>query len=122
MGQPVPTFRGPRCASKRAFVFLGQGHPELMTHFVAYLDEFGHVGQYVSRTHSHFKTSPVFGLGGILLPAEEVREFAIFFYQLKCQLLAWDITMKIPGIFRPINGKRKAPNSSRHVTSRNTDH
>ena len=67
-----------------------------MTHFVAYLDEFGHVGQYVSRTHSHFKTSPVFGLGGILLPAEEVREFAIFFYQLKCQLLAWDITHENP--------------------------
>ncbi len=80
----------------RAFVFLGQGYPEVMTHFLAYLDEFGHVGQYVSRTHAQFKTSPVFGLGGVLLPAEEVREFAIFFYQLKCQLLAWDIANENP--------------------------
>ncbi|MNP21965.1 hypothetical protein D3C76_1146060 [compost metagenome] len=38
----------------------------------------------------------MFGLGGVLLPAEEVREFAIYFYQLKCQLLAWDITHENP--------------------------
>lgn len=67
-----------------------------MTHYVAYLDEFGHVGQYVSRSHAQFKTSPVFGLGGVLLPATQVREFAIFFYQLKCQLLAWDLVNENP--------------------------
>lgn len=65
-------------------------------HYVAYLDEFGHVGQYVSRNHPQYKTSPVFGLGGMLLPAQEVREFAIYFYKLKSQLLAWDLKNKNP--------------------------
>ena len=60
-------------------------------HYVAYLDEFGHVGQYVSRVHPRYKTSPVFGLGGMILPAHEVREFAIYFYKMKCQLLAYDL-------------------------------
>lgn len=65
-------------------------------HYVAYLDEFGHVGPYVSRDHARYKTSPVFGLGGMLLPAREVREFAIYFYRLKSQLLAWDLQHKNP--------------------------
>ncbi|WP_235165411.1 MULTISPECIES: DUF3800 domain-containing protein [Pseudomonas] len=67
-----------------------------MTQYIAYLDEFGHVGQYVSRKHPMYKTSPVFGLGGMLIPAQEVREFAIYFYKLKCQLLAWDLKHKNP--------------------------
>jgi hypothetical protein len=53
-------------------------------HYVAYLDEFGHIGPYVSRQHSKYNDSPVFGLGGFLIPVEEVREFAIYFYKLKC--------------------------------------
>ena len=32
-----------------------------MTYF-AYLDEFGHVGPYVTRTDPKFRESPVFGL------------------------------------------------------------
>lgn len=71
-------------------------NPVTMTHYVAYLDEFGHVGQYVSRNHPQYKTSPVFGLGGLLLPADQVREFAIYFYKLKCQLLAWDLVNDNP--------------------------
>lgn len=54
-----------------------------------------------------YKTSPVFGLGGMLLPANEVREFAIYFYKLKCQLLAWDLEHKNPEHYPPIIGKRK---------------
>ncbi len=68
----------------------------LVTHYIAYLDEFGHVGQYVSRNHPRYKTSPVFGLGGLLLPAHQVREFAIYFYRMKCQLLAWDLRNQNP--------------------------
>jgi len=67
-----------------------------MTHYIAYLDEFGHVGQYVARNHPRYKTSPVFGLGGVLLPADQIREFAIYFYKLKCQLLAWDLAHHNP--------------------------
>jgi Protein of unknown function (DUF3800) len=32
-----------------------------------------------------------------MLPAEQVREFAIYFYQLKCRLLAYDIKQSNPG-------------------------
>ena len=43
-----------------------------MTYF-AYLDEFGHIGPYVSRADPRYKESPVFGLAGFVLPAAEVR-------------------------------------------------
>jgi hypothetical protein len=61
------------------------------TLYFAYLDEFGHIGPYLSRTDAHHKTSPVFGLGGLVLPYDEVREFATWFYKLKCDLLALEI-------------------------------
>ncbi|WP_371318737.1 DUF3800 domain-containing protein [Pseudomonas gingeri] len=76
-------------------------------HYVAYLDEFGHVGQYVSRNHSQYKTSPVFGLGGMLIPAHHVREFAIYFYKLKCHLLAWDLQHKNPRQLPPYQWEKK---------------
>jgi hypothetical protein len=60
-------------------------------HYLAYLDEFGHIGPFVSRQDPRFKESPVFGLGGMVLPAERVRGFATWFYQLKNTLLAWEI-------------------------------
>ncbi|MDH2431063.1 DUF3800 domain-containing protein [Pokkaliibacter sp. MBI-7] len=67
-----------------------------MTHYVAYLDEFGHVGQYVSRNHPKYKTHPAFGFAGLILPATEIREFAIYFYKTKCQLLAYDLANDNP--------------------------
>jgi hypothetical protein len=60
-------------------------------HYAVYLDEFGHIGPYVSNIHRKYNDSPVFGLAGMLLPVEQVREFAIWFYQIKCKLLAWDL-------------------------------
>ena len=61
-----------------------------MTYF-AYLDEFGHVGPYVARTDQRYRESPVFGLAGFVLPANEVRRFGTWFYQRKCELLAFEI-------------------------------
>ena len=78
-------FRGPRESAG----FRVSGAPE--SFYIAYLDEFGHVGPYISRSHEIHNTSPVFGLGGIVLPAERVRPFASWFYQLKCNLLAFEI-------------------------------
>jgi hypothetical protein len=66
-----------------AFVFFGYdySHPRVLRHgkilgkghrwkvkniYLVYLDEFGHVGPYVSRTHPHHNTSPVFGFGGLV--------------------------------------------------------
>lgn len=58
---------------------------------IAYLDEFGHIGPYVSKDHPRYKTHPVFGFGGLVLPDDQVRSFGSFFQNLKTQLLAWEI-------------------------------
>ena len=62
-----------------------------MTYF-AYLDEFGHIGPYVSRADPRYKESPVFGLAGFVLPAAEVRGFGTWFFQRKCEMLEFEIT------------------------------
>ena len=61
-----------------------------MTYF-AYLDEFGHIGPYVSREDPRYNDSPVFGLAGFVLPSERVRGFGTWFFQRKCELLAFEI-------------------------------
>lgn len=70
----------------RAFVHL---YTPLM-HFV-FLDEFGHIGPFVSRNHDQHNTSPVFGLAGFLMPDYQVRAFSTWFYQLKGTAFAADI-------------------------------
>jgi hypothetical protein len=47
------------------------------------LDEFGHIGPFISRKHSKYNTSPVFGVAGFFLHERQVREFATWFYKLK---------------------------------------
>lgn len=59
--------------------------------YIAYLDEFGHIGPYISNDHARHKTHPVFGLGGVVLPYYQVRSFTTFFYQLKNRLLKFEI-------------------------------
>ena len=61
-----------------------------MTYF-AYLDEFGHIGPYVSRRDRRYKESPVFGLAGFVLSSEVVRGFGTWFFQRKCELLEFEI-------------------------------
>ena len=59
--------------------------------YLAYLDEFGHIGPYVSKEAPKYNESPVFGFAGFVLPAEEVRGFGTWFFQRKCQLLDAEI-------------------------------
>lgn len=59
--------------------------------YIAFLDEFGHVGPFQFRSAPRYNESPVFGLAGILLPSESVRRFATWFYQLKGHLLEREI-------------------------------
>jgi hypothetical protein len=61
------------------------------TLYFAYLDEFGHIGPYLGRMDPRHKTSPIFGLGGLVLPYAEVRGFATWFFKLKCNLLDFEI-------------------------------
>lgn len=51
--------------------------------YFAYLDEFGHIGPYVSRSSRKHNESPVFGLAGIVLPENAVRPFATYFLKQK---------------------------------------
>lgn len=59
--------------------------------YFAYLDEFGHIGPYVSRRARRYRESPVFGLAGFVLSSEVVRGFGTWFFQRKCELLAFEI-------------------------------
>ena len=56
--------------------------------YLAFLDEFGHIGPFVSRLHSSHNHSPVFGLAGYVMPHHSARDFATWFFQFKNQLLA----------------------------------
>lgn len=59
--------------------------------YIAYLDEFGHIGPFISRDHAKHNDSPIFGLAGIVLPYDQVRSFATWFFKLKCNLLRFEI-------------------------------
>jgi hypothetical protein len=59
--------------------------------YIAYLDEFGHIGPYLSHDHPRHSTHPAFGLAGVVLPYTEVRNFSTFFFQLKNNLLAFEL-------------------------------
>lgn len=56
-----------------------------------YLDEFGHIGPFVSRKSPRHNESPVFGLAGIILPEQYVRLFGSKFLHLKEYLFAAEI-------------------------------
>ena len=56
-----------------------------------FLDEFGHIGPFVHRQDARFNTSPVFGLSGIILPENAVRNFSTAFLQLKSSIFSSDI-------------------------------
>lgn len=68
-----------------AFAFLGASI------YIAYLDEFGHIGPYLGRGGMKFNESPIFGLAGFIMPADEVRRFGTWFFQRKCELLDFEI-------------------------------
>ncbi|WP_049871109.1 DUF3800 domain-containing protein [Desulfurispirillum indicum] len=59
--------------------------------YIAYLDEFGHIGPYISATDPKHKTHPVFGLGGLVLPYNQVRDFSTYFFKLKNNLLNFEL-------------------------------
>jgi hypothetical protein len=80
------SFRDP-CRKARVSVFLDAG----MTICLVYLDEFGHIGPFMSRDSPKHNESPVFGLAGIILPEQAIRPFATKFLQLKEYIFAGEI-------------------------------
>ncbi|MGC2392217.1 MAG: DUF3800 domain-containing protein [Methylovirgula sp.] len=57
-----------------------------------YLDEFGHIGPYMTRAGQRYNESPVFGLAGIILPEDAIRPFATKFLQLKQHIFKNEIS------------------------------
>ncbi|QIM15440.1 DUF3800 domain-containing protein [Leucobacter insecticola] len=50
---------------------------------LAYLDEVGESGAFISRKHKHFNTSPGFGYAGFVIPDSNAREFGAIFTKEK---------------------------------------
>ena len=84
---PPRSFRGP-CRKVRASARWGP--PKMAVCFV-YLDEFGHIGPFMSRASARYNESPVFGLAGVILPEDAVRPFATRFLQLKQNVFKTEI-------------------------------
>lgn len=77
---------------------------------LAYIDEIGETGAFVSRDHERYRTSPAFGYAGFVLPADRARAFGSIFTEEKRRLFKSEIAVASnPGqwerkgaeIFRP---------------------
>ncbi|MGK0716568.1 DUF3800 domain-containing protein [Leucobacter sp. W1153] len=55
---------------------------------LAYLDEVGEPGAYISKSHARFNTSPGFGYAGFVIPDAKAREFGSIFTSEKRALFA----------------------------------
>lgn len=58
---------------------------------IAYLDEIGETGAFVSKEHDRFNTSPAFGYAGFVIPDGRAREFGALFTSKKRQLFSRQI-------------------------------
>lgn len=63
--------------------------------YIGYFDEFGHNGPYISRHHKAHGTHPAFGLGGFIIPAENVRKLSQTFRFIKEQGLKEEIEARV---------------------------
>lgn len=60
---------------------------------MVFLDEFGHIGPFVSKNHEKYKTSPIFGVSGFILDVDQVRDLAHWFHKLKEATFERDIEL-----------------------------
>lgn len=58
---------------------------------LAYIDEIGEPGAFVSHDHPRFKTSPAFGYAGFIIPGNKAREFGAKFTHEKKIRFSHDI-------------------------------
>lgn len=77
---------------------------------LAYIDETGEPGAYVSPDHPRYRTSPAFGYAGFVIPEDAAWEFGVRFSREKATVFATEIrAAEHPGrwerkgasIFRP---------------------
>ena len=84
--------------------------------YVAYLDEFGHVGPYLARSDRQHNTSPVFGFAGFIMPANAVRGFGTWVFKRKGELFARPIARSLK---HPATWERKGSELFRAASVRN---
>lgn len=58
---------------------------------LAYIDEIGEPGAFVSRSDLRYNTSPAFGYAGFVIPAENARPFGAIFNEEKRRLFKTEI-------------------------------
>lgn len=58
---------------------------------LAYIDEIGETGAFVSRDDARYKTSPAFGYAGFIIPADNARAFGQAFTENKRTLFATEL-------------------------------
>ncbi|AWT55584.1 DUF3800 domain-containing protein [Mycolicibacterium smegmatis] len=66
---------------------------------LAYIDEIGETGAFVSRDHPKYKTSPAFGYAGFVIPAANARRFGAAFTENKRTLFKTEIGESDPARF-----------------------
>lgn len=86
---------------------------------LAYIDEVGETGAFVSRSHAKFNTSAAFGYAGFVVPAAKARHFGSIFDREKRSLFAREIAessnpaqweYKGANLFRPDTPQRRPQN------------
>ena len=70
---------------------------------LAYIDEIGEPGPYISKDHTKYRTSPVFGYGGFVIPDASARKFGSFFTADKRTVFANELV----GVENPGRWERK---------------
>lgn len=70
--------------------------------YIGYFDEFGHNGAYISRTDPAYKTHPAFGIGGFIIPADNVRHLSGSFRRIKETGLKAEIDAKVVAKGKPV--------------------
>jgi hypothetical protein len=82
---------------------------------LAYIDEIGEPGAFVSKEHPRYSTSPAFGYAGFIIPSGRARQFGAQFSKAKNTLFSSEVSQaKHPGrfekkgasIFRPLTLER----------------
>ena len=70
--------------------------------YIGYFDEFGHNGAYISRNDPRYKTHPVFGIGGFIIPANNIRQLSGAFRRIKERGLKAEIDAKVIAKGKPV--------------------
>lgn len=70
--------------------------------YLGYFDEFGHNGAFIARDHPKYNTHPVFGIGGFIIPADNVRQLSGVFRHVKETGLKEEIQAKVIAKGKPV--------------------